>query len=93
MAVQLETIAQELDVQADDLLRRSISAFFAHEIRLAEWDIADLKERYRVASPARLEEKIKSKQIYSHPAWEDLIEWETLEAYISRLRTLQEKVE
>jgi hypothetical protein len=92
VAIQLETIAQELDVRTEDLLQRSISAFFVREIRLAEWDIADLKERYRVDSPARLEEKIKSKQIYSHPAWEDLIEWETLEAYISRLRALQEKV-
>jgi hypothetical protein len=91
--VQLETIAQELDVQTEDLLQRSVSAFFAHEIRLAEWDIADLKERYQVVSPAELEDKIKSKQIYSHPAWEDLIEWETLESYISRLRALQGKVE
>lgn len=66
---------------------------FAHEIRLAEWDIADLKERYWVASPAELEEKIESRQIYSHPAWEDLIEWETLETYISRLRAFQGKVE
>jgi len=93
VAIQLETIAQELDVRTEDLLQRSISAFFVHEIRLTEWDIADLKERYRVASPTRLEEKIKSKQIYSHPAWEDLIEWETLEAYISRLKALQGRVE
>jgi hypothetical protein len=93
VAVQLETVAQELEVRTEDLLQRSMSAFFAHEIRLAEWDIADLKERYRVASPVELEEKIESRQIYSHPAWEDLIEWETLEAYASRLRALQGKVE
>ena len=88
----VQMVAQELGMRTEVLLQRSIAAFFAREIRLAEWDIADLKERYRVVSPVELEERIKSGQIYSHPAWEDLIQWEVLDAYISHLRVLQRKL-
>lgn len=92
MVVNLTEISRRLAIPPEELERKSILSFVAHEIRLAEWDIADIKERYGVSSPVELENKIKTKVIYSHPAWEDLIHWENLEDYISRLRAIEEEM-
>jgi hypothetical protein len=56
------------------------------EIRLAEADIADLIDRYYVASKEELYEAIRSKKIPSHPAWEDYIIWKNKEKYIKDLK-------
>lgn len=57
-----------------------------HELRLAEEDIADIREKYLVATKSQLENNIKNKKIYSHSAWEDLIAWEHTEKYIDKLK-------
>lgn len=90
---QLQQFARALTLSPDELVQRSLRAFVESEIRLAEQDIADIRERYHVLAPQELHEKIESRDIYSHPAWEDLIEWETLLDHISRLRALQEELE
>ena len=58
----------------------------------AQLDIADLQDRYSVSTSAELVARIEQGQIYSHPAWEESIEWENLEAYIDRLIQLQAQV-
>lgn len=55
-------------------------------IRLSESDIADIRDRYTVTTKEELYEKIKSKNIESHPAWEDYITWKNKEQYISDLK-------
>ncbi|GFO96492.1 hypothetical protein ig2599ANME_0681 [groundwater metagenome] len=60
--------------------------FIEKEIRLAEADIADLIDRYYVASKEELYEAIRSKKIPSHPAWEDYIVWKSKEKYINDLK-------
>jgi hypothetical protein len=92
MTVNLEEISRRLDIPPDELVKRGLLTFVAHEVRLAEWDIADIKERYGVSTRAELEEKIKIKALSSHPAWEDLIHWESLDAYLDRLRAIEEEV-
>jgi len=57
--------------------------FLEKEIRHAEADIADLIDRYNVASKEELYERIGSKKIQSHPAWEDYIIWKNKEKYIT----------
>ncbi|MCL5960320.1 MAG: hypothetical protein M1358_13595 [Chloroflexi bacterium] len=89
MALDLAEISRRLNVTPDELMKKSILSFVAHEIRLAEWEISDLKERYTVSSASELEDRIKNKAIYSHPAWEDLIRWENIEDYIARLRGIE----
>ena len=79
MAVSLEEISRRLEMPTDELVKKSLLSFVEHEVRLAEWDIADIKERYNVSSRAELENKIKNQTTHSHPAWEDLIHWENLE--------------
>lgn len=92
MAVSLVDISRRLEIPPEELEKKSILSFIAHEIRLAEWDISDIKERYGVSSQVEMEDKIKAKELYSHPAWEDLIHWENMEDYIARLRAIEEEV-
>lgn len=69
-----------------DLINKSLISFVEREIKCAEEDIADIRERYAVFSKEELYEAIKSKQIAIHPAWEDYIVWENKEKYIEDLK-------
>ena len=92
MPVSVLELSKELDLPSEELLNRSIFAYLEHELRLAEEDIADIRDKYLVLTKSELEKKIKSKEIYSHPAWEDLIAWENLEAYIKKLKKTLERI-
>jgi len=85
-------IVSELKVAPEVLQRRSLEAFIERERRLALLDVADLQDRYGVRSVAELEAKIEQREIYSHPAWEELIEWQNLEAYLERLTRWQDEL-
>lgn len=85
MAISVQTIAQALQLEPEDLIQRSLVTFLETERRAAHLDIADFQDRYGARSSAELRAKIASGQVYSHPAWEDAIEWETLEAYLRRI--------
>jgi hypothetical protein len=89
MTIALEDVARRLQMSPEQLWRESLRAYISREKRLAHMDIADIQDRYRVANPEELTRHIKSGEIYSHPAWEDLIEWENLLAHIERLDQLQ----
>lgn len=86
MNPKLDQISRDLNISSEELLNRSLLAYLEHELRLAEEDIADLRDKYQVASRKELEEKIKTKEIASHPAWEDLIAWENTDKYIEKLK-------
>jgi len=92
LAVDLSAISRRLDITPEELVKKSILSFLVHEIRQAEWEASDIKERYSVSSPVELENRIKSKAVYSHPAWEDLIRWENIDNYISRLKAIEEEL-
>lgn len=92
MALDLQHISLRLAMPEDELVKRSVLSFITHEIRLAEWDISDIKDRYAAASITDMGAKIRSKEIHSHPAWEDLIHWESLEDYVRKLRSLEEEI-
>ncbi len=93
MAVSLAEISRRLEMPTEELEKKSVLSFVAHEIRLTEWDIADIKERYAVSSRGELESNIQHQTTHSHPAWEDLIHWENLEDYIERLRSVEQEVQ
>lgn len=84
------TVAVELShaigIPEDELIYRGLISFIEKEIRLAEMDIADLRDRYNVTSKEKLYEAIKSKKIPSHPAWEDYIVWKNKEKYLKDLK-------
>jgi len=86
MGATVAHISKELNILPDELTQRSLRLYLEHELRLAEEDIADIRDKYLVATQAELEENIKNKKIYSHPAWEDLIAWENTEEHIAKLK-------
>ncbi len=89
MTVAVELIAKELTISPRELERRSLDAFIERERRLVNLDIADLQDRYDVRTARDLAQRIEIKAVYSHPAWEEMIEWERLEAYLERLNQWQ----
>jgi len=86
MGPTIAQISKEFNISLDELTQRSLLAYLEHELRLAEEDIADIRDKYLVATRTELEKNIKSKKIYSHPAWEDLIAWENTEEYMTKLK-------
>jgi hypothetical protein len=93
MATAIEQIASELTVSPDELQRRSLKAFLEREQRLVRLDIADIQDRYSVRTASELAARIEKGLVYSHPAWEELTEWEQLEAYQARLDKWQAELE
>jgi hypothetical protein len=86
-------MAQELNLPVEGLMQRSVRAFLLQEMRATQLDISDFQDRYSVTNAAELRACIERGEIYSHPAWEDAIEWEHLETHISHMeRLLAEKV-
>ncbi len=89
MTIAVEQIARELTVSPDELQRCSLGAYVEREQRLARLDIADLQDRYGVRTAVELAASIEQGRVASHPAWEELIEWEQLDAYLDRLAQWQ----
>lgn len=89
MTVAIAQIAKELAMTPSELGRRSFEAFIDRERRLVHRDIADLQDRYGVRTARELASRIETKAVYSHPAWEEMTEWERLEAYLERLNQWQ----
>jgi len=87
----LNSVSETLDIPPDHIINMGIKAFLEREIRLAELDIADIREKYLVSSKEDLKNKITNKEINSHPAWEDLITWENTERYILQLKAILKK--
>ncbi|MEW6220971.1 MAG: hypothetical protein AB1634_15770 [Thermodesulfobacteriota bacterium] len=93
MAIALEQLAEDLRISPADIINRGIAAFLDRERRAVEMDIADLADRYGVHTSAELAARIERGQICSHPAWEELIEWQNLEAYRDRLLSWQARAD
>jgi len=84
--VSVTRISKIVGVSEEEIINKSLISFIEREIRLAEVDIADIRERYNVISKEELYEAIKSKRIASHPAWEDYIVWKNKERYVEDLK-------
>ena len=93
MGIAIEEVARRLNVPSDKLVRASLVAYVAQQERLTRADIADLSERYGVATLRELRSGIESGAVHSHPAWEDSIEWENLEAYLVQLGELSAQLD
>lgn len=92
MTVDVSAISRRLDIPPEELVKKGVLSYVIHEIRQSEWETSEIKERYGVSSTGELENQIKTGAVYSHPAWEDLIRWENLDDYISRLRAIEEEL-
>ncbi len=93
MALAVDQLAHDSNLSPSDLIRRSVAAFLDRERRATQMDIADLQDRYGACTSAELAAKIERGEVYSHPAWEELIEWQNLEAYLDRIGCWQASVD
>lgn len=73
------------------VIRKGMLALIAKEVRLAEQQIAEIRERYDVFSKEALFQAIQTGIVPGHPAWEDYIVWKNKEAHIAELRRMAEK--
>jgi hypothetical protein len=93
--MNVEAMTSELsDVLAlpvSEVLHRGLLALVEKELRLAEDEIATLRERYDVLSKETLRQSIENGDVPAHPAWEDYIVWKNKEAYVAELRRVFEQ--
>ena len=73
------------------VIRKGMLALMEKEVRLAEQEIAEIRERYDVFSREALYQAIEAGTVPAHPAWEDYIVWKNKEAHIAQLRQMAEK--
>lgn len=78
-------ISEVFGTSTEDLIQKSLISFIEKETRLAEEDIANLRDRYDCVSKEGLYKAIESKKIVSHPAWEDYIVWKNKENHIQKM--------
>ncbi|MBI5032769.1 MAG: hypothetical protein HZB51_19770 [Chloroflexi bacterium] len=69
-----------------EVIRKGLLALIEKEIRFAENEIAEIRERYDLFSKEALSQAIQDGRVAGHPAWEDYIVWKNKEAHIARLR-------
>jgi hypothetical protein len=87
--MDVETLTAELSktlaLSGPELIYKGLLALIQKEIRLAELEIAALRERYDVVSKEALYQAIETGMVAAHPAWEDYIVWKNKQAYIEQL--------
>ncbi len=88
---KVEHVARELNLPPEGLIQRSLQAFLRQEIRAVQMDTADFQDRYGVTTAKKLRINIEQGKVYSHPAWEDAIEWEKLEDHLNRIERILNK--
>lgn len=72
----------------NEVIHKSLLSLIQKEIKLAELDIANIRDRYDVFFLEELHQKIQTGQIPGHPAWEDYIIWKNKQDHIERLYEL-----
>ncbi len=81
----IEKVAEDTGVSIDELTISGLLALLREKKRKMMVDRLDVLARYGVASAEELEKKIKSGEVAEHPAWEDLILFENIEASIAAI--------
>lgn len=91
----VQTLALELSnlmaMPEPEVVHKGMIALIEKELRLAEHEIAMIRERYDVFSKEALYQAIQTGAVPAHPAWEDYIVWKNKEAHIASLRQMVEK--
>lgn len=78
----IKKVAEDTGVSVEELKVSGLLSFLREKKKKIMLERLDILARYRVNSSADLEKKIKTGEIAEHPAWEDVILLENLEAGI-----------
>jgi len=88
MAISATELSTVLALPEEQVIHKGLLSLVEKEMRLAEEEIATLRERYDVFSKEELYTAIETGQVAGHPAWEDYIVWKNKEEHIARLQRL-----
>jgi hypothetical protein len=78
----IKKIADDTGISIAELTTSGLIAFLREKKLKMMMDRLEVLDRYSVISSGELEKKIKNGEIPEHPAWEDLILLENIEASI-----------
>lgn len=79
----IKKVAEDTGVSVEELKVSGLLSFLREKKKKIMLERLDILARYRVGSSEDLENKIKTGEIAEHPAWEDVILLENLEAGIA----------
>jgi len=78
-------LATTFGLSEDELFRQALVSFLLEKRREALQLKLEILARYRASSLDELEDKISRGEVPEHPAWEDLITAENLEARLEEI--------
>ncbi len=81
----IDDIARFLGLDRDVLLERGVASLLHERRRKRLLDKLQILSRYGASSAGEVEEGIKRGELQEHPAWEELIMLENLDAELERL--------
>ena len=90
---RVERIAEATGDEESTILRRGLESYLERERREATIRIEELREKYGVDRPEAVEDRLRNGEIDEHPAWEEVIEWENLNARMKTLRHLSKTID
>jgi len=81
----IDDIARFLGLDRNALLERGVESLLHERRRKLLLDKLQILSRYGANSAGEVEERIKRGELQEHPAWEELITLENLDAELERL--------
>ncbi|OHE58793.1 MAG: hypothetical protein A2Z47_09690 [Thermodesulfovibrio sp. RBG_19FT_COMBO_42_12] len=81
----IKKLSKDTGVSMDEITVSGLVALLRERKRKIMIDRLDVLTRYGITSAEELEKKIKDDEIAEHPAWEDLILLENIEATITAI--------
>jgi hypothetical protein len=88
----LSTVAQELHVSEDDLLRQGLRTFLERQLRAIKTEIFAISGRYGISSAEEMESRYRDGSLEEADSWRDLQHLDHLEYKLDRLLQLIEAV-
>ncbi len=92
MAVQaggmLSTVAQELHIPEEELLRQGLRAFLERQLRAVKAEIFEIHGRYGISSVEEMEARYRDGTLEEADSWRDLQRLDHLEYKRDRLQQL-----
>lgn len=88
----LSTIARELQLSEDEVLRKGLRTLLEQQIRAISAEVLEIHGRYGIASVEEMEQKYRDGSIEEASSWRDLQRLDRLEYRRDRLQQLVESI-
>ena len=88
----LSTVARELHISAEELLKQGLHSFLSHQLRAVKAEIFEISGRYGVSSVTEMEARYRDGTLEEADSWRDLQRLDHLEYTRDRLVQLLEAV-